>query len=140
MQKIRSIAKIVRKKCEVFAKSRASTNYDFHDKDDLSCMCAVASFVLAEALRKNGFECNVIHGNFSRYGCYNSEHCWVEVKNKIIDITATQFKSSIPKVYIVSNKNRQFIDKEIKNDYQSFYKWSSQMPSPKITEKILKTA
>lgn len=139
MQKIRSIAKIVRKKCEVFAKSEDSTNYDFHDHDDLSCMCAVASFVLAEALRKNGFECNVIHGKFYLNGCYRSEHCWVEVKNKIVDITATQFKSSIPKVYIVSDKNPQFVDKEIKNGYSSFYNWSSQMPSPKVTENILKT-
>jgi hypothetical protein len=138
MQKIRSIARIVRKKCEAFAKSEASKNCDFHNQEDLSCMCAVASFVLAEALRENGLECNVVHGNFYLNGCYRSEHCWVEVKNKIVDITATQFKSSIPKVYIISNKNPQFVDKEIKNDYLSFHNWAGQMPSPKVTEKILK--
>lgn len=138
MNKIRAIASRVRRKCEAFAMSSAASNYDFHNNDDLSCMCAVASFVLAEALKKQGIKCNVIHGNFWEGGWDRGEHCWVEVGRNIVDITATQFLPDGPKVYIVSKKNRQYRRGEVKNHYSQFKNWYSQRPSPWVSQKILK--
>lgn len=140
MKNLRVIALGVRKKCEKFALSNASINYDFHNQNDLACMCAVASFVLAEALRKNGIKCNVLYGKFHLpKRNWGSEHCWVEVGRKIVDITATQFQD-LPKVYIVSNKSGQYRGGVVQNNYDQFDSWGGQMPTPLVSQKILKCA
>lgn len=139
MNKILSIAQDVRNKCEEFAKSNASKKYDFHNQDDLGCMCAVASFVLARALRRNRIKCNIVSGEFYDNGWPAGNHCWVEVRNKIVDITATQF-GDFPPVYVTSKKDEQYKDGSVRNSFLWFYDWNGQKPSPKVIKKILKTS
>lgn len=132
---IQTIAEKIRNKCEVFANSEEAQGYDFYNDDDLGCMCAIASFVLARELKKNGISCKVVCGRFE-----GNDHCWVETDTKIIDITATQFIGSYPKVHIVSINNKKYTDGKIV-DYRHFRTWGyGQQPSSKITHEILKVA
>lgn len=145
--KVISIAKSIRKKCEKFALSSKSKNYDFHGMEDLGCMCAVASFVLREALRKNGIACQVVRGEYD-----DETHCWVELDDggtivdwvelkggTIVDITATQFGVN-KKVYISDYKNKKYkwLDDYGYVEIKDMKEWDSQKPSNHLTKKILK--
>lgn len=55
---------------------------------DLMGACAISSYVLWKVLKKSGIESNFIQGDFEFE--WNA-HCWVEIENIIVDITATQF-------------------------------------------------
>jgi hypothetical protein len=67
---------------------------------DLACACCIASYMLWKALKKLGEDPDLVFGYYE-----DSEHCWVELKGKVIDLTATQFDLT-HEVYITSyNKN-----------------------------------
>ena len=145
MKRLLSIAKIVRKKCEKFALSKDSIDYDFNGENDLTCMCAVASFALYEALRQQGITCKVVEGLFYQfkeeprnYQHYlrRYSHCWVKAGKKVIDITATQF-GDYPKVHVVSNKNKKYRSMKTITDYNYFNDWYGQTPSETVSKKIL---
>lgn len=60
-------------------------------ESNLEGACAIASFVLARELFKEGVNCKVIYGTWKSWP---NEHCWVEVDDVlIVDITATQMGS-----------------------------------------------
>lgn len=100
--KIKNIAKKVRKAVEKLAKS---DNYYSFDKN-LKCACALASYFLSKELNKNKIKSKVVWGNFIK-GKKNYSHCWVVVKNQIVDITATQFGIK-HKVYITDIDSEQY--------------------------------
>jgi hypothetical protein len=133
MKSIRSIATKVRKQCEIFAYSNNARGYDFYKSNDLACMCAVASYTLALRLRKNGIPCKVIYGKFDR-----DEHCWVETKKYIVDITASQF--GMADVYIISKTEDEWTEIYMKRKVARSYKslqWSGQAPTPNLSRTIL---
>ena len=53
---------------------------------DLEGACASASYVLWKHLRKQGYDADFIMGSYHGFN-----HCWVEIEDRILDITATQF-------------------------------------------------
>jgi hypothetical protein len=61
--------------------------------ENLNGACAIASFALYEFLQKQSLKCKFILGKY-----IDNTHCWVELENQIIDLTATQFGSE-HKVY-----------------------------------------
>lgn len=65
---------------------------------DLNGACAISSYVLARSLKYNGYAVDFVLGRFD-----GDFHCWVEYRNNILDITATQF--GLPPVYIVKNNS-----------------------------------
>ena len=139
LAKIRSIAERVRAKCEKFAMSKRSKRYDFHSKEDLNCMCAVASYTLSLALKKEDIDCNMFFGQFD--GMY---HCWVETKRHIVDITATQFgDDDFSKVFISpklidGNDNIEHYDGGEAVDPNKMTDWGNQRPNLKLSQRILK--
>ena len=132
---VRKIANQIRKKCERFAFSYQASDRDFYKAKDLACMCAVASFTLSTALKKEGIKNKVMKGLYE--SCRS--HCWVELENGIIvDITATQFR--IPKkVLIISNESIYF--EKYNKGRQVFYRdlkgWDTQKPESTLTKIIL---
>jgi len=42
---------------------------------------------------------------------YLNKHCWIEYKDKIIDITATQFGNNFPDVFVIDIKNERYKDR-----------------------------
>lgn len=127
---VRSIAKKVRKQCESFAFSKASEGYDFSYRGDLECMCAVASYALMTALQKKKIPCKMISGT-----CYYDNHCWVEVYNHIVDITATQFGIN-KRVYISKDKSNYAAESDVKSCHSLGW-GKSQNPTRKLTKRIL---
>ena len=82
--RVRRIAYAVRDWSERHA--RRARGMDFHRSDDLTGMCAYASTVLLACLQRMGVEDAVLVAN--------DEHAHLRIGSKIIDITATQFRSS----------------------------------------------
>lgn len=135
--KIIEIAKEVRKQCEKYANSIQAYNSPYYRKRNLFGMCAIASHVLTIALQKENIKGQVAFGFFNDSGPTNyRNHCWVETKKYIIDITATQFK--YPKVYIVKKNNSNYEKRRIiENPCIFLNHWKKQAPKIKIAEKIL---
>ncbi len=138
--KIYSIAKKVRKQCELFANSKEARDKDYHESKDLACMCAVASHALLIALKDRGIEAVMVRGKYRKHrDYYPTHHCWVEYKDSIIDITATQFEVS-KKVQIVKSKNPCYIRmRRIKvSDRNPLRSWGiEQGPSHSLSRRIL---
>jgi len=135
IDKVKDIAKRVRRKCELFSRSPEASKHDFYKTPDLVCMCAVASFALSKALNKSGIRNKVIKGYYGSEG----HHCWVELKNgMIIDITATQFGIR-QRVLIVSNDSLLFHKYKDGKPvcYQDLNSWDNQAPKKRLTKKII---
>lgn len=68
---------------------RLMLEYYAEDADfskDLSGLCAIASGELHARLKRNGISSTIVLYEGIGYG-----HCFVEVENHVVDITATQF-------------------------------------------------
>jgi len=131
-KRVLAIVQDVRKRCEDFAFSRKAKDYPFYKEANLDCMCAVASFVLHTALRRNGFKSRVAYGFFDR----DSNHCWVELNKYIIDITASQFE--LKPIYITHKDNDLYAKKRSFIRYSRFFhNWGGQKPSSRISRSIL---
>jgi hypothetical protein len=75
------------------------------DCDDNLCgACSFGSYLLTKVLQKNGYDAYFVEGDYK-----NSCHCWVELDDVIIDITATQF-GNYPKIYITNNDDNYYIN------------------------------
>ena len=78
------------------------------DRETLECYCAIASETLKKVLKNNGIKSKMVVGYFSLKEKMNndteSNHCWVEAGEWMIDITATQFHGISQKVIILSVK------------------------------------
>ena len=128
------IAEQVRKQCYAFAMSHHSSKFDFHGKRDLWCMCMFASTVLRDELQKKGHKAILVVG---RYDCLS--HAWVQIRDHIIDITATQFKGITEEVYLTTEENDWYSgDDYFEDDHPDWGEW--QTPTPKAMEKTLDIA
>lgn len=108
--------------------------------------CAIGAACVYNLLKNSGFEPFFIKGlyKWEKHNYYD-EHCWVEVNQYIVDITATQFGFT-SSVLIFNRYNalgKRFIAKkafaadliEISKD---FYDWPlHQQFSPKIVQEVL---
>ena len=74
------------KRCRSFFEARWNTLEGVPDYSDdtLSCMCANASIYLCYRIRRQGEDADFVVGQYSDF-----DHCWVEIKKKVLDITAT---------------------------------------------------
>lgn len=71
----------------------------------LECGCAIASYTLTKALHKVGQRATLVEWG-DGWG-----HCWVEHRDLIIDITATQFDKDLPEVLIVKKKDYNVVNR-----------------------------
>jgi hypothetical protein len=145
MKTIEQIASDVREVCEEYFHSpraqRAHAKGDFYD--NLGGMCAIASFVLVKALELNGYLWPVAKaGFFKKYGT----HCWVEVGDKVVDITATQYDDPnggtecYPLVYITNYNDKKYrFGKEVyKSEDFNWVRGNRQLPRKMLVNKLFK--
>ena len=129
---IRDVAEEVREKCLDFALSDDSIGYDFHGQENLDMMCAVASAVLfREFCRKGiGKKPRIVEGEY-----WKEDHCWVEVDDYVVDITASQFHG--PRIVVEPIEAMR--DGGYRgNDKNRLRDWpKEQRPNAKIVRKIL---
>lgn len=95
--------------------------YEEDYTNDLCGLCAIVSKELFIQLSYHGYKCKI---------AYNAKHCFVLCKNRVFDLTATQFGK--PRIYIFSTKGnikgKWKIDKVFTNandlsDYQEEKGW-----------------
>lgn len=88
MDSAKVIARRARKIVERFAKQHP----EIGNPKNLSCYCAIGSWILFHLASQQGYEPKFIKGTFchpkKNYFC---EHCWIEIDYIAYDITATQF-------------------------------------------------
>lgn len=80
------------------------TNLPEHCNPNLEGCCSFGSYLLSKVLQKNGYDAYFVEGEYD-----DNFHCWVELDNVIIDITATQF-GDLPKVYITETDDNYYIN------------------------------
>ena len=121
----------VRKGVESFAKA---TGYPV----DLCGLCGIASHALAKAFRIHGYSATLVAGMYRTQS--KGSHSWVESKDKIWDVTATQFKRG--KVVVVDKKRSKAYKRgpEGWQSIDSYRTWGEQCPTWRRTQSILKRA
>lgn len=107
---IKKLGKFIRSEVERWIKG----NPDI-DQYDLAGACAIASYTIYRCLIKLGYNPKFIMAD-SGCGC----HCWVELNDTVIDLTATQFNFELPKV-LTSKKKYYFKRVPILKDYTEHY-------------------
>lgn len=79
-------------------------NLPEHCDSNLEGCCSFGSYLLSKVLQKNGFEAYFVEGEYD-----DEYHCWVELNDVIIDITATQF-GDFPQVYVTDSDDKYYIN------------------------------
>ena len=76
--------------------------------------CAVASIHLCKLAKYLDIDLDFVCGEYFSNRC-RSGHCWVEYKDKIIDITATQFRKDQIKspIFVTDVNNKNYLKKGI---------------------------
>ena len=108
-REVRKIATASRLEMEHFVRQFVKDTYN---GNDLSTYCGISSYFLCMVGQKFGYHFDLVEGLAfdSRLTDYNwgeedidpfeSNHCWVEYGNLIIDLTATQFDSGLRNVHV----------------------------------------
>jgi hypothetical protein len=104
LRKVRRIAHAARKWAEEYAEEHGKCS-------DLMCLCAIASAELHKRLRAAKIPSVIIE---------NKYHCFVLIEDKVVDITATQFK------YALGVSEPVFIRKHEDISHHHFYKQTVQ--------------
>lgn len=113
-KKLKKIATVSRREMESFVRK-----HDRYNAEDLAEYCGISSFFLIMLGQKFGYRMTLVEGlaftnEIEHFledgpGSYNPNHCWVEHKGMIIDLTATQFRKSLKKVHIVNANNKEYL-------------------------------
>lgn len=152
LEQVFSIAVDTRKICEALTESEVSDDMDFSgDSDSLTAMCACASWILKNELRRNGIASLVLAGEFvDDNGQLCGGHCWVKYKDWYIDLTVRQFSEwfdedpEFDHVTIFHHKNDTHISDYYQNgrvarSFATFADWpDSQDPAYFVTKPEVK--
>lgn len=129
----------VAKKVRFLVSERIASKYDEFDPKTMACACAITSYVLHEALTEKGINTTFVAGHYD--GC--GDHCWIEYRGHIIDPTATQFNSRLPKIFTTHAKNEKYIsfqkgNKALHYVKHTWYRVQSPIKYKKEIKSILK--
>jgi len=74
---------------------------DFISLDDYCGSCGIASLAMYHRLNQFGIDCNWSYGyHLHQQPEYGERHCWVDLKNKIVDVTYKQISDISNNIYI----------------------------------------
>ena len=117
---LRKIATASRREMESFAREHVNVGHKGSDVD-LGCYCAIASYFLVMMGRRFGYNLTLIEGSAFEgppsdlyededdyLGSDDPNHCWVEYKGMIIDLSAMQFDSSLKKVHVTDIGDEEY--------------------------------
>ncbi len=81
-------------------------------KSDLGGYCGIASKYLVDLARKDFIRPTFVFGYFTEGNNSLFDHCWVEHYGKIIDITASQFRTTQREKVFITEKSSYLYKKE----------------------------
>lgn len=130
--RIIQIAKAVRDEVHEFEQEEQAPGVErLAPRETLAGYCAIASYLLISVTDKLGYNLDLVVGRTKMdLKSTLSNHAWTEHEDEIIDLTATQFWTSVKKVHVVKCSNRYYrpiakneaAHNELKN------RWSNQSP------------
>jgi hypothetical protein len=94
-----------------------------NDKQIFKNNCYSQSFTLAQILKKNHINCNLIRGYYILNDGDYEGHSWLTVGDKIVDITADQFypNKEDDKRIIITDKNNPHYSKKQPNRWSMHF-------------------
>lgn len=160
-KQLKKIATAARREMERFVRK-----HDRLNADDLTCYCAISSYFLIMLGRKFGYKLIFVEGTAfvgnmkqlakdlksgeMQLSEVDSNHCWVEYEDAIIDLTATQFNRQVKKVHIVNTNDTEYFSMNKNNqakanlrsgwpDEQSPYSYLPELRrrAKKVEEKLM---
>lgn len=77
---------------------------------DLMCACAISSYTLCRALARHDIEATFVMGEMwsGPKGRSYGEHCWVQVGDTIVDLTARQFSPRLPPILVAPRTDPRY--------------------------------
>ena len=125
------IAKAVRAEMHNFQQANPDVGCGAWPHKDLAGYCAISSFLFATVAKRLGFKIDLVLGRAKVDLKYSqANHAWIEYKDNIYDITATQFWKTVKPVHITRTANRNYQElrrnKEAHDELKS--RWGSQSP------------
>lgn len=117
------LARRVRKEAVIIANGN-----EYGDCNDLNSYCAITSHFFVSVARRYGYNLSLVEGVAFEDDMEDDfvNHCWVQYRGKIIDLTATQFdvESNIHIVNVTNKKYRairknQSVINSLKNKWPS---------------------
>lgn len=100
----KEIALKIRQSLEKDIENEDSIFYDFGE--DLRGLCAICSFALTKVFQMYNEEAEVYKGQFEG----RDDHCWVETKQRVWDITASQFHGIHQPVLVVGKYTKRYAE------------------------------
>lgn len=101
----------------------------------LRCYCAIASYSLNKTFKKFKLDSHFITGfYYDLTDNSKSCHCWVELNDSIIDITATQFNIK-NRVHVVSAKTEDYIE-DLRNRQATRYINENWIPNQTVKHNL----
>lgn len=91
---IKKLGRFIRSEVEIWIKDNPTIS-----ADNLEGACAIASFTMYKCLIKLGHKPKLIIAASD-----DGDHCYLELNQHVIDLTATQFNMALPKVLITNIK------------------------------------
>lgn len=129
--RIIQIAKAVRDEVHEFEQEHQAPGYGLCPHESLAGYCGIASYLLTTVTDKLGYNLDLVVGRTKRnLKSPDSNHAWTEHEDEIIDLTATQFWTSVKKVHVVKCSNRYYraISKNEAAHNELKHRWSNQSP------------
>lgn len=135
------LAREARKEMENFAKDHQNIGDHIGDPKDLNCQCAISSYFLKLLGKRFGYNLTLVQGvAFERpYSHTDNDinHCWIEYKDHIIDLTATQFNKKLKKVHVVNKKNENYLPLRKSCSKDSFKDWPEDQSPFEFKEELI---
>lgn len=127
-REIERIAKVVREELERMSRAEP---YLCWEESSLRGACAAGSRALVRSLRRFGVDAEFVMG--SKHG--EHRHCWVVIGDAILDVTATQFGSSFPRVYWTGFDDPTYV--EMARGRRAFQRMAQEFPRDAVDDKRL---
>jgi len=135
--RIVQIAEAVRDEVHEFEQEEQRPGYGSFAHENLAGYCAIASYLLVSVADKLGYNLDLVVGRTKmNLKSTSSNHAWTEHEDEIVDLTATQFWTSVKRVHVTKCSNRYYriIAKNESAHDELKNRWSTQSPYTYMTD------
>jgi hypothetical protein len=94
--------------------------------EDYCGACGIASLAMYAKLRQEKFNCDWAYGyHLLQQPQYGERHCWVEYKNKIVDVTYKQISFSSNNIYVSPVRYFKIKENPTHRVFNRYWKWQN---------------
>lgn len=99
---------------------------NYIDPQNYCGACAIASLAMYNKLKEENLSCDWAYGyhELQEY-FYGERHCWVEYKNKIIDVTYKQISPTSNNIYISPLRYYKLKENPTHRVFNKYWKWQN---------------